>query len=48
VLEKAGFTREGLLRSYLRINGIWQDHYIYARIAGEARRGDKRDERLIG
>lgn len=35
VLEKVGFTREGLLRSYLRINGIWHDHYIYARIAGE-------------
>ncbi len=30
VLEKAGFQREGLLRSYLRINGSWQDHYLYA------------------
>lgn len=39
VLEKAGFGREGLLRSYLRINGIWQDHYIYARIADDARHG---------
>lgn len=39
VLEKAGFEREGLLRSYLRINGIWQDHYIYGRIADDARRG---------
>ena len=28
VLEKAGFQREGLLRSYLRINGIWQDHLL--------------------
>ena len=37
VLEKAGFTREGLLRSYLRINGVWQDHYIYALIADEHR-----------
>lgn len=35
VLEKAGFKREGLLRSYLRINGVWQDHYIYALIADE-------------
>ena len=35
VLEKAGFEREGLLRSYLRIDGVWQDHYIYARIAGD-------------
>lgn len=33
VLEKAGFHREGLLRAYLRINGIWQDHYLYALIA---------------
>ena len=34
LLEKAGFQREGLLRSYLRINGVWQDHYLYALIAG--------------
>lgn len=37
VLEKAGFRREGLLRSYLRINGRWQDHYLYAVIAGDGR-----------
>ncbi|MGN6464031.1 MAG: GNAT family N-acetyltransferase [Rhizobiaceae bacterium] len=35
VLEKARFTREGLLRSYLRINGSWQDHYLYALIASD-------------
>jgi ribosomal-protein-alanine N-acetyltransferase len=35
VLEKAGFRREGLLRSYLKINGLWQDHYLYALIAGD-------------
>lgn len=40
VLEKAGFRREGLLRSYLRINGIWQDHYLYALIAGDPLRED--------
>ena len=39
VLEKAGFKREGLLRSYLRINGSWQDHYLYALIAND--HGDK-------
>lgn len=39
LLEKAGFRREGLLRSYLRINGMWQDHYLYALIADE-RQGD--------
>ncbi|MFC5385269.1 GNAT family N-acetyltransferase [Aquamicrobium segne] len=32
VLEKAGFQREGLLHSYLKINGRWQDHYLYARV----------------
>ena len=37
VLEKAGFEREGLMRSYLRINGIWQDHYLYALISGDFR-----------
>jgi ribosomal-protein-alanine N-acetyltransferase len=40
VLEKAGFQREGLLKSYLRINGIWQDHYLYALIAGDPLRND--------
>lgn len=42
VLEKAGFRREGLLRSYLRINGSWQDHYLYALIAGDHRGGTTR------
>ncbi len=35
VLEKAGFQREGLLRSYLRINGVWHDHFLYAQIADD-------------
>ena len=34
VLEKAGFAREGLLKSYLKINGQWQDHLLFARISG--------------
>ena len=29
VLEKCGFTREGLARRYLCINGAWQDHLLY-------------------
>jgi [ribosomal protein S5]-alanine N-acetyltransferase len=41
LLEKAGFRREGLLRSYLRINDRWQDHFLYALIAGD-RRGDRK------
>jgi ribosomal-protein-alanine N-acetyltransferase len=36
VLEKAGFQREGLLHGYLKINGIWQDHLLYALVADEA------------
>jgi [ribosomal protein S5]-alanine N-acetyltransferase len=31
-LEKTGFKREGYARGYLCINGIWQDHLLYARL----------------
>lgn len=34
VLEINGFEREGLARSYLKINGRWEDHLLYARRAG--------------
>lgn len=37
LLETAGFTHEGLARSYLKINGIWQDHLLYALVEGDAR-----------
>jgi len=33
LLEKAGFEREGYLRGYLKINGAWRDHVLYARLA---------------
>jgi ribosomal-protein-alanine N-acetyltransferase len=32
LLEKTGFRREGFARQYLCINGIWQDHLLYARL----------------
>jgi ribosomal-protein-alanine N-acetyltransferase len=32
LLEKSGFQREGYARSYLCINGLWQDHLLYARL----------------
>jgi len=32
LLEKTGFVREGYAREYLCINGIWQDHLLYARL----------------
>lgn len=42
VLEKAGFTREGLLRAYLRIDGQWRDHYLYGLIADDHQAKQKR------
>jgi ribosomal-protein-alanine N-acetyltransferase len=30
LLEKTGFKREGYAREYLCINGVWQDHFLYA------------------
>jgi ribosomal-protein-alanine N-acetyltransferase len=38
VLEKAGFLREGLLHSYLRICGEWHDHELYAKVRKKAPR----------
>jgi [ribosomal protein S5]-alanine N-acetyltransferase len=32
LLEKAGFAREGYAREYLCINGMWQDHLLFARL----------------
>jgi [ribosomal protein S5]-alanine N-acetyltransferase len=32
VLEKCGFQREGLARQYLKINGVWSDHLLFARL----------------
>jgi len=32
LLEKTGFKREGYARGYLCINGVWQDHLLYARL----------------
>jgi [ribosomal protein S5]-alanine N-acetyltransferase len=36
LLENTGFVREGYAREYLCINSIWQDHLLYARLAGGA------------
>jgi ribosomal-protein-alanine N-acetyltransferase len=30
LLERNGFKKEGYARAYLRINGIWQDHLLFA------------------
>jgi ribosomal-protein-alanine N-acetyltransferase len=35
LLEKMGFAREGYAREYLCINGLWQDHLLFARLSGD-------------
>ena len=35
LLERSGFTREGYVREYLCINGLWQDHLLYARLRSD-------------
>jgi len=37
VLEKVGFRREGMARRYLKINGVWQDHDLFALLHDDAR-----------
>ena len=37
LLEKIGFIQEGLARRYLRINGVWQDHLLYALLRDDPR-----------
>jgi len=40
VLERNGFKREGFARQYLKINGIWQDHVLFARLSDETEFGE--------
>jgi [ribosomal protein S5]-alanine N-acetyltransferase len=35
LLERCGFEREGLARRYLKINGEWQDHLLFALLADD-------------
>jgi ribosomal-protein-alanine N-acetyltransferase len=37
LLEKNGFVREGYAREYLCINGVWQDHLLFARLKDAAK-----------
>ena len=37
LLEKTGFKREGFAREYLCINGVWQDHLLYALLRSDIR-----------
>jgi ribosomal-protein-alanine N-acetyltransferase len=36
LLERCGFLREGYARQYLCINGVWQDHLLFARLKDDA------------
>ena len=37
LLEKTGFQYEGMARRYLRIDGLWRDHLLYALLADDSR-----------
>ena len=37
LLRRLGFQQEGLARSYLEINGRWEDHLLFAILAGDPR-----------
>lgn len=36
LLQRVGFRREGYGREYLCINGVWQDHLLFARLGSDA------------
>lgn len=38
LLERVGFAREGYARQYLCINGVWQDHLLFALLRDDPRR----------
>lgn len=38
LLTRLGFSHEGLARSYLQINGAWEDHLLFAILSTDARR----------
>lgn len=38
LLEKAGFEREGYMKSYLKIRGEWRDHLLYALVPNKNNR----------
>lgn len=37
LLQRCGFVREGLARRYLCINGVWEDHLLYALLMNDPR-----------
>ena len=45
LLDRWGFREEGLARQYLKINGVWHDHAMYALLAVEFPRAAERVEK---
>ncbi len=43
LLEKVGFQYEGYAREYLRIDGDWRDHLLYALLREDPRGERRRD-----
>ncbi len=41
LLRKLGFRQEGYARAYLRIDGVWQDHLMFAMLASDYRKKGK-------
>ncbi len=41
LLERVGFKHEGLARAYLKINGNWADHLLYAVLSSDALPGHR-------
>ena len=37
LLRRLGFEEEGYAKAYLQINGVWEDHLLWARVKGLAR-----------
>jgi ribosomal-protein-alanine N-acetyltransferase len=40
LLRRCGFRREGYARKYLKINGVWRDHLLFAVVGDERQRAD--------
>lgn len=41
LLERVGFQHEGLARAYLKINGNWADHLLYAALSSDSLPGNR-------
>ena len=48
VLERGGFRQEGLARRYLMINGVYEDHLLFARLKDDVVSGERASEDRAG